>query len=158
MNEGESAERRTERLCIEEICEALITSDVDVGFREVVRRSGGLFAYPSNLTRVPWRRDLVESAILRQKAYRDHMRAGAKASRAQLEQRIARLEMQLESVSSERALMQMAIKAVYRTSLEVGGIAAFNRFVQANPRFYDELKAAGLLPAADVHAFRKRGK
>lgn len=158
MNEGESAERRTERLRIEEICEALITNDIDVGFREVVRRSGGLFAHPSNLTRVPWRRELVDSAILRQNAYRDHLRAGAKASRAQLEEKIARLEMQLESLSSERVLMQIAMKAVYRTSLEVGGIAAFNRFLQANQRFHDELKAAALLPVADVHPFRKRGR
>lgn len=158
MNERESAERRTERLCIEEICEALIVSNVDVGFREVLRRSGGLFSHPSQLTRVEWRRKLINDAMLRQHAYRAHLRAGANASRADLEEKIAKLECQVESLKSERALIQMAMKAVYRTSLEVGGIAAFNRLLLANPRFHDELKAAALLPVADVHPFRKKGK
>lgn len=158
MNENENADQRTERLCIEEILEALITSNVDIGFREVVRRSEGLFRHPSNLTTVEWRRKLIEEAMLRQEKYRAHLRAGANASRADLEERIAKLECQVETLKSERTLLQMAIKAMYRTSLELGGIAAFNRFLQANPRFHDELKAAALLPVADVHPFPKRGK
>lgn len=158
MSSGSKPSKKIQERRIEEICESLITLDVTVGCREIVRRSDGLFKNASDITRVQWRKCIVDRAIKRQEEIRVHSGASTNATRAELQAEIGRLELLVRTLQERCDLLTVAIKALYRTSIETGGLEAYSRFIIANAALHSELRAASILPTADVHRFSKRGK
>lgn len=158
VSNGPNQVRNAQERRIEEICESLIALDVTVGYREIVRRSHGLFKNASDMTRVEWRKRIVERAIKRQEEIRTHSGASTNATRAELQADIDRLELQVQALQARCDVLTVAIKALYRTSIETGGLEAYSRFIIANDGLHAELRAASILPTADVHPFPKRGE
>lgn len=158
VSNGPNQARSIQERRIEEICESMITLDVAVGYREIVRRSDGLYKNASDITRVGWRKHIVDRAIKRQQEIRAHSRASTNATRHELQASIGRLELQVRALQERCDLLTVAIKALYRTSIETGGLEAYSRFVIANDGLHAKLRAASILPTAEVHPFPKRGK
>lgn len=129
---------------------AMLSENIDITAREVVRQSDGVFKHPSDITRQPDRRAVFEDFEARQKALRDLMCRADKTSKANLSTRIAALEEQVCEVTSQRDLLIASHRAMILAVGEVGGAKAWLRFFEGYERVLSRLRGMGALPSAEV--------
>ncbi len=135
---------------LEEILEAMLTEDVEITTRAVVRQSDGLFRHATDITRNEPRRKLVERYAERQKTIRVAIGRSSGKSRTELERLVAAKNVEIQQLQDDRQLLIASHRAMILSVVEMGGSSTWKRFFEAYQSIIDRLESMDSLPKAVV--------
>jgi hypothetical protein len=141
---------------LSELLELMIGDDETVTARAVVRRSDGIFKHPSDLTRRPERRTLLESAQQRQATLRRAAEKLGKSGKIDVAARLAAAEAEIDRLKQEKVILVAAVRAAILAIGRLGGMKAWREYFPAYSAAFEALREMDAVPAAEPMPMRAR--
>lgn len=135
---------------LEEVLEAMLVDDEKITARAVVRRMGGVFKHPTDITRNEQRKALVADYTNRQEKIRAAVERSSKLSRTELERQISLKNAEIERLRNERDLLIASHRAMILSTAEMGGFGTWKRFFDKYQAAIDALDRMDALPRAEI--------
>ena len=135
---------------LETVLQRMLNDNVVISARSVIREHDCPFKHASDITRQPERKALLEQYKTRQSELHALMEKTDKQSRTNLQARVARLTQENEALSAERDLLIASHKAMLLAVGEMGGMAAWRKFIPAWEDTRHRLSQLKALPSAVI--------
>jgi len=132
---------------IQQACDDLINSDVEVTAREIARQAD---VAPSSITRDPHRKAIIKAAKAKQSELRAWRKRQAKQSRDRDAESLTEKDLRIAELERRIDLLTASHKAMIMVIGEFGGMAGWQRFFPHWHQVEELLRDMGAMPNAEI--------
>lgn len=134
------------------ILQRMLSNGVKITARSVIREADCMLKNPSDITRQPMRRAVLDEYQARQQEIMALVEKTDSHSRTNLQQRLAQLSQEYQELRGERDLLIASHKAMLLAVGELGGIAVWRKFFQDWELTRAKLIELRALPSAEIYS------